>query len=105
MTSPDSEAAPPAYPVMFEVDRQLSDRNRVTTAFRLILSIPHLLLVGGAGLGFSAGWWSSGGVLGTAVGVMAVISWFGIVFVAAHPVGLWDFGALYLRWRSRRYHT
>jgi hypothetical protein len=87
--------------VAFDVEPQLSDRNRLTTAFRIILAIPHLLLVGGAGLGFSVGSYSSGGVLGTAAGVMAVISWFGIVFVATHPVGLWDFGAFYLRWRSR----
>jgi hypothetical protein len=101
MTNPDFETGPPAYPVAFDVERQLTDRNRLTTAFRLILSIPHLVLVGGAGIGFSSGSWSSGGVLGTAAGVMAVISWFGIVFVATHPVGLWDFGTFYLRWRSR----
>jgi hypothetical protein len=91
----------PAYPVAFDVERQLSDRNRLTTAFRIILAIPHLLLVGGAGIGFGIGWSSMGGVVGTAATVMAVIAWFAIVFVATHPRGLWDFGTYYLRWRAR----
>jgi hypothetical protein len=32
---------------------------------------------------------------------MAVIAWFGVVFVAVHPRGLWDFAGFYLRWRAR----
>jgi hypothetical protein len=100
MSDPGLEGRP-AYPLGFDVERQLSGRNRLTTAFRLVLAIPHLLLAGGAGLGAGVGWSSGGDVLGTAVGVMAVISWFGIVFVSTHPEGLWDFGAYYLRWRSR----
>jgi hypothetical protein len=89
----------PAYPVSFAVEPQLSDRNRLTTGFRIILAIPHVILAGGTGIGF--GWWWSAGVLGTAAGVMAVIAWFALVFVATHPRGLWDFGAFYLRWRAR----
>ncbi len=88
-----------AYPVSFDVEPQLSDRNRLTTGFRVILAIPHVLLAGGAGLGF--GWSASRGVLGTVAGVMAVIAWFAIVFAASHPRGLWDFAAFYLRWRAR----
>jgi hypothetical protein len=95
------DAGPPAYPVSFDVDRQLSDRNRLTVAFRIILAIPHVALVGGAIIGFGFSWWSTGGAVGTAAGVMAVIAWFGVVFVAVHPRGLWDFAAFYLRWRSR----
>jgi hypothetical protein len=87
--------------VSFDVERQLTNRNRVTTGFRIFLAIPHLLLAGGAGIGFGFGWASSGGVLGTVAGVMAVIAWFALVFAAAHPRGLWDFAAFYLRWRSR----
>jgi len=37
-----------AYPVSFDVEPQLSDRNRLTTGFRVILAIPHVLLAGGA---------------------------------------------------------
>jgi hypothetical protein len=39
------------YPVSVGVEPLLTNRNRLTTAFRLILAIPHLLLVGGVGLG------------------------------------------------------
>ena len=42
-----------AYPVSITVEPQLADRNRLTTAFRLILAIPHLILVGGVGAGFA----------------------------------------------------
>jgi hypothetical protein len=94
-------AYPPTYPVTFDVQPQLTDRNRLTTAFRVILAFPHLLLVGGAGLGLGVGSWSSGGAVGTAATVMAIIAWFAIVFAGTHPRGLWDFGDYYLRWRSR----
>ena len=91
---------PPTYPVSFDVERQLSDRNRLTTAFRLILAFPHLALVGGAGIGLN--WGSSpGGALGTAAFVMAVFAWFAIIFASVHPRGFWDFGAFYMRWRAR----
>jgi hypothetical protein len=90
---------PSAYPVTFDVERQLTDRNRLTTAFRFILAIPHIILVGGA-VG-SGSTWSSNGVLGTVAGVMAIIAWFAIVFAATHPRGLWDFCAFYMRWRAR----
>src|SRR5205807_5351239 len=64
-------------------------------------AIPHLILVGAAGVGFGFGWMSSGGVLGTVAGVMAIIVWFAIVFGSTHPRGLWDFCAFYMRWRAR----
>ena len=110
-----SEAAIPssAYPVTYNVEPQLTDRNRLTVAFRIILAIPHLLLVGGPGLalGFGGGgfggdsnyWYafSAAGVLGAAAYVTAIISWFAIVFTGKQPKGLWDFAAFYLRWRSR----
>jgi hypothetical protein len=100
MTDSSGMPAPPGYPVTFDVDRQLSDRNRLTTGFRIILAVPHLVLVGGPGLGL--GWESSsGGVVGAAATVMAVFAWFAIVFAGRHPRGFWDFGAFYLRWRAR----
>jgi hypothetical protein len=100
MNDISSTTPPPAYPVSFGVDPQLSGRNRLTTGFRIILAFPHLVLVGGAGIGL--GWGSStGGVVGTAAWVMAVFAWFAIVFAARHPRGFWDFGAFYLRWRAR----
>jgi hypothetical protein len=99
MSDTTSGTPSPAYPVAFAVEPQLADRNRLTTGFRLILAIPHVLLAGGAGIGL--GWEWSGGVLGTAAGLMAVIAWFALVFAATHPRGLWDFAGFYLRWRAR----
>ena len=105
-------ASPSSYPVDIDVQPQLAERNRLTVAFRFILAIPHILIVGGGpiavgfGLGSRGGfgYWGnfgSNGVLGVAAGVCAVIAWFAILFTSAHPRGLWDFCHLYLRWRIR----
>jgi hypothetical protein len=106
-------AASPTYPVDFEVDPQLTGRNRLTCFFRIILAIPHLILVGGPGLSAGGGGRSGegaamylGAVLTTGVilmvsGVMAVISWFAIVITGKEPRGLWDFRANVMRWRGR----
>lgn len=102
----------PEYPDGIAVEPQLRDRNRLTTAFRLILYIPHALLVGGPGLGaFYFGWRGGGeriwgqvggnGVIGLVAGVCAVIAWFAIVFAAKHPKGLYDLCTFYLRWKTR----
>ena len=98
-----------AYDVDVSVAPQLRERDRLTTAFRLVLAIPHLLLVGGpialvatwAGRpeGEDSGWQGGGGVLGAAAFVAALVSWFAIVFTGRQPAGLWRFGAFYLRWR------
>ncbi len=91
-----------AYPVTYDVEPHLTNRNRVTCAFRIILAIPHLLLVGGPGAAGSGGpGVRSNGVLGAAAVVMAIISWFAIVFTGRQPRGLWDFASMYLHWRSR----
>lgn len=99
--TPGAPPPPPSYPVNFDIERQLTGRNRVTTGFRLILAFPHLVLVGGAGIGLGWGSASSGGVLGAPAEVMAVFAWFALVFASTHPRGFWDFGAFYLRWRAR----
>lgn len=102
---------PGSYPVDIDIQPQLLDRNRLTVAFRIILAIPHILIVGGPialGVGFGSsgdlGFWTnlgSNGVLGAVAGVCALIAWFAILFTSAHPRGLWDFCHLYLRWRIR----
>lgn len=85
-------------------------RNRLTTAFRFFLAIPHILLVGGpAATGAWLGWeshdgmsWStSGGVLGAVAGVVTLIVWFAIVFTGSHPDGLRRLATFFLRWRVR----
>jgi hypothetical protein len=105
-----SIAAPRAHPVRIEIAPALEGRDRLTSAFRLILALPHLLLVGGpmaATMWWTwssdAGWtWSAGGgALGTVAALVAVIAWFAILFTGRYPQGLWNLAALYLRWRLR----
>jgi hypothetical protein len=93
------------YPLDLQVDAALTGRNRLTTAFRLILAIPHLILVGG-GIGIS---WNAqdqrgtgdGGLLGAVCVVLAIVSWFTILFGSTHIAGIRWFTAFYLRWRAR----
>jgi len=98
------------YPVTTQVAPRMEERNRLTTAFRFFLAIPHLLLVGGpAAMGIGIGWswhgdgfWgSSGGILGLFVLLTTVALWFIIVLSGRHQGALWRFGAMYLRWRVR----
>lgn len=109
--------APGDYPVRLEVDPDLGDRNRLTVGFRAVLAIPHTILVGWFGLGYSAftfGWGRDGddtpggpfgfvgnGILWAAAGVAAIIAWFAIVFTGNHPRGLFDFEMFVFRWRVR----
>ena len=94
------------------VESALHGRNRLTCAFRPILAIPHLLLVGApVAFGITIGWravdgprldWGAGtGVLGLVAGVAAMIAWFAILFTGDYPRGLWQLAAFYLRWRVR----
>lgn len=103
---------PTRYPVDVQVQPATYGRNRLTTAFRVVLAFPHLLLVGGpiaATLSWNSGWpnglwydWGfGGGVLGVVACLSAFLSWFAIVFSGRYPEGLWELGAFYLRWRAR----
>ena len=100
------------YPVSIEVDPTTEPRNKLTVGFRIILAIPHAILVGGfvvlgSGIAFSNdsfrffGNFTSGGVLGAVAFVCAVISWFAILFANQHPEGLRNLGTFYLRWKVR----
>jgi hypothetical protein len=102
MATTMAAGASPSYPVAFDVEPQLHGRNRLTVAFRLILAIPHLILVGGPGLALGGVHLSaSDGALSSAAFVMAIIAWFAILFASTHPQGLWDFARFYMRWRTR----
>ena len=89
------------------MEPSLANRNRLTTAFRLILAIPHLILVGGVGLGVASRGNSltavggEGGLLGAVAIVLAIVSWFTIVFAGRHIIGIRQFTSFYLRWRVR----
>ncbi len=113
MTEETVSPALAGYPITYDVEPQHTDRNRLTVAFRIILGIPQWLLVGGPGSGI----WYSGlpvrgvglltlpsgsgsGAIGLAAWMMAVISWFAIVFTGKQPRGLWDFTNFFMRWRA-----
>jgi len=63
-------------------------QRRVTTAFRLLLAIPHFLVLS---------------VLAIAAEVVAVIAWFAALFTGRLPAGLADFLTGWLRWSARVY--
>jgi hypothetical protein len=100
-----------SHPVKIRIPHETTDRNRLTTAFRLILAVPHLILVGGPiAMALSWSWtsnegarydWGAGGLIGAVAVGAAIISWFAIVFTGNQPKGLWNLGAFYLRWRVR----
>src|SRR2546427_219364 len=93
-----------AYPVTYDVEPQLHDRNRLTVFFRIILAIPHLILVGGPAFALGCGWgihWVGSGVLGVVAGFMAIIACFAILFANTHPRGLGDFVRFFMSWRAR----
>ena len=103
-----ASGAAASYPVSIEVDPTTEPRNKLTVGFRLILAIPHSILVGG-GIGIGAlftyrsqfGGLFTSGVIGTVAWVCAVISWFAILFANQHPEGLRNLGTFYLRWKVR----
>jgi hypothetical protein len=98
-----------SYPVSISVTPQLADRNRLTTGFRLILAIPHLILVGGIGFSVlmntdhpnvvSLG--PETGLLGAIATLLAIVSWFTIVISREHITAIRQYTRFYLRWRVR----
>ena len=95
------------YPVLVNVEPSLTNRNRLTTAFRLILAIPHLILIGGIGFGVASSGDSrttvggEGGLLGAVAIFLAIVSWFTLVFAGKHIIEIRQFTSFYLRWRVR----
>lgn len=68
-------------------DAQYVERHsRLTTFFRLLLLIPHAIVL-----------W----VFGFVAGIAVVIAWFAILFTGRYPSGLYDFVAGYLRYYGR----
>lgn len=81
------DADPGDYPgVRTDVVPALEDRNRVTTFFRLVLAIPHLIVL-----------W----ILGIAVAVVMIVAAFAVLFTGSWPAGLLGFFVGYLRWNLR----
>src|SRR5262249_11582805 len=99
-----------SYPVTYDVETPSGERNRLTSAFRIILAIPHLLLIGGpGGVGWSVGESNEGtplggtalGIIGAAASLIAVISGSAIVFTGRQQGELWDFPRFYLMGRRK----
>ena len=86
------------YPVTVSVEPVLAARNKLTTAFRPILAIPHAVL---AGPMYGSHGTFGVGLLGAAAYVLAVVSWFSLLFGGRHPSGAREFCLYYLRWRTR----
>jgi hypothetical protein len=84
-----------AYPVSVTVEPLLVNRNRLTTAFRPILAIPHLILVGGVALG------AEGGLIGAVATFLAIVSWFTIIIGGTHIAGIRQMTSFCMRWRVR----
>ena len=72
--------------IVFDVTTNEEPRNRLTTAFRLILAIPHLILVS---------------VWQYAVELVAVIQWFIILFTGKRNAGLSNFSNSSLGYATR----
>ena len=113
MTSPAIRLRHEAvHPVQISVEPAIDERNRLTTAFRPLLALPHLILVGGP-LAMFFSWtsesergglryeWGAGGLFGALAAGAALIAWFAILFTGRYPRGLRDLVAMYLRWRVR----
>jgi cobalamin synthase len=74
------------YAVTVEIPQPEMPRDRLTVAFRLVLSIPHLIII-----------WA----LGLAWGLTTVVAWFAILLTGRYPAALYDFAVGVLRWTTR----
>lgn len=74
------------YAAALEIVPPPAPRNRLTVAFRIVLAIPHLIVL-----------W----LLGIAWLLTSIIAWFSILFSGRYPVGLYGFGAGMVRWNTR----
>jgi Domain of unknown function (DUF4389) len=78
---------PGDYPRMrVDLHPALEDRNRLTTAFRIFLVLPHLIVLA---------------FLGIAAVVVVLIAFFAVLFTGRWPVGLRDFALGVNRWVLR----
>jgi hypothetical protein len=75
------------YPVTFKAD-YVEKRSRLTTFFRLLLAIPHFIVVTFYFL---------------AAEIVVIIAWFALLFTGRYPQGMYDFVAGALRYQTRVY--
>ena len=75
------------YPIAYEAD-YVRERNRLTTAFRLILAIPWLIVAY---------------IYEIAASVIVIIAWFAVVILGRYPEWAYDFNAGVLRFFTRTF--
>lgn len=75
----------PAYPFAIEVD-PAAPQSRLTVFFRIILAIPHALILY---------------FLGIAVGVITLIAWVAILVTGKYPAGMYPFVMNVNHWQLR----
>ena len=101
---------PVPYPVSIDLQPAHTNRHRLTVGFRIILAIPHLLLVGSIGMGFalqggrgdtSTSFGSETGLLGAVAYILAIVNWFAIVIGGKDIPAIRQYTVFYLRWRVR----
>ena len=74
------------YPVRLAVEERTEGRNRLTTLFRLILIIPHAIVLS---------------ILGVIAGFVLVAAWLVGIVLGRVPDGLHNFLVGYSRWNAR----
>ncbi len=74
-----------AYPVLYQPE-YVEQRSRLTTFFRGILVIPHVIVLY---------------LIGIALFFTVIGAWFAVVITGRYPQGLYDFNSNALRWLSR----
>src|SRR5690349_7254115 len=87
----------PTYPVQFSVDYPDRSLNRVTTAFRIFVAIPILIVLGAV----SGGSWIT---FSTQRATYVVAAAGGLLFeapVLRYPLGIVDFVQGFVRWANR----
>jgi hypothetical protein len=83
---PFSMGEDPAYPVRTGATAQIEGRSRLTVFFRMLMAIPHLIILY---------------FLQIAAQVVLLISWFIALFTGSVPPGLHTFLVGYQRWNLR----
>jgi hypothetical protein len=74
------------YPAAVTVVDPVEPRDRVSVGFRLILGIPHFILL----FFLCVAWW-----------IVTMVAWLMIVFTGEFPRALYDFGLGVFRWFIR----
>lgn len=74
------------YPASIDIADPAGPRDRLTVAFRLILAIPHFIVLAFVMLGWC---------------ITTIVAWFAIILTGDYPQGLYDFGVGTLRWLLR----